>query len=162
MVFFFFFLHVNRLTRLKKGVRPSPNKLSLNSDIFSGEAAIKDFLLGNPKGFKTPRAMKVGSVTIDLDEGTITGNPIVIHKIEIIAPEITYEKKGNTDNFAAILANITRNAKAAKGEKQKAQKEESGKQGKKLLIKNVIIKNGKVNLAMDLLVVIHLNWKAES
>jgi len=74
--------------------------------IFSGEAEIKDFVLGNPKGFRTAVAMKVGVVSVDLDEESITGNPIVINKIEIIEPEITYEIKGRTDNFKVILANI--------------------------------------------------------
>ena len=119
--------------------------------VFSGETEIKDFLLGNPKGFKTPFAMKLSSVSIDLDEGSITGNTIVINKIEIIAPEITYEKKGNTDNFKAILANITKSLKVEKESKHRERKEDVDKPGKKLLIKNVIVKDGTVNLTMDLL-----------
>lgn len=78
----------------------------VNISIFSGEAKIKNFLLGNPKGFKSSEAMKVGAVYVDVDEGSLTGNPIVIHKIEVAAPEITYEKKGGTDNFKAILNNV--------------------------------------------------------
>ena len=71
--------------------------------IFSGEAKIKRFFLGNPSGFKTPSAMKVGSVLVNVDEKSLTSNTIVIDRIEVISPEITYEKKGNIDNFNTIL-----------------------------------------------------------
>ncbi len=136
------------------GPEITKTKVSLgdvNVSIFSGETEIKDFLLGNPKGFKTPLAMKVSSVSVDLDEGSITENTIVINKIEIIAPKITFEKKGNTDNFKAILANVKKSLKVEKESKQSKRKEEVDKPGKKILIKNVIIKDGEVNLAMDLL-----------
>ena len=59
--------------------------------IFSAEAKLKKFFLGNPKGFKSPSAMKVGSVYVDVDEGSITKNPIIINSIEVAGPEITYE-----------------------------------------------------------------------
>ncbi len=115
--------------------------------IFSGQAKIKGFLLGNPKGFKSAQAMKVGSVFVDIDEGSITKNPIVINKIEIIAPEITYEKMSGSDNFQTLLKNVKGSAKAEKSAKPKA---DSGgkKEGRKIVINNVIVKDGKVNLTM--------------
>ena len=118
--------------------------------IFSGEAKIKEFFLGNPKGFKTPQAMKVGSVAVDIDEKSITKNPIVINKIEILAPEITYEKISGTDNFQQLLKNVQ---SSAKSEKKAAKKPaaEGDKAGKKIVINNVIVKDGKVNLAMGML-----------
>jgi hypothetical protein len=144
---------------IKKAVNtmgPEITKTAVSLDdvsvsIFSGKAQIKDFVLGNPKGFKTPNAMKVGIVSVDLYEESITGNPIVINKIEISKPEITYEKKGRTDNFKVILANITKSVKAGKVVKKKTQKEKGSKPVKKILIKHVIVKDGTVNLTMDLL-----------
>ncbi len=115
--------------------------------IFSGEAKIKEFLLGNPKGFKTSQAMKVGSISVDIDEKSITQNPIIINKIEIIAPEITYEKIKGTDNFQSLLKNVQGSAKSEK----KAEAKDSNKEGRKIVINNVIIKDGKVNLAMAML-----------
>lgn len=114
--------------------------------IFSGEAKIKQFFLGNPAGFKTPSAMKVGSVLVKVNEKSLTGNPIVVDRIEVISPEITYEKKGAMDNFHTILNNIT---KISTSEKQS--KQESGKEGagKKIVIRDFVVKNGKVNLALS-------------
>jgi uncharacterized protein involved in outer membrane biogenesis len=60
--------------------------------ILSGEAKLKDFYLGNPKGFKSPEAMRVNAVYVDVDEKSITHDPIVIDRIEVVGPKITYEK----------------------------------------------------------------------
>lgn len=74
--------------------------------IFSAEAQLQDFYLGNPKGFKSPDAIKVGSIYVNVDEGSITGETIIIDKIEVVGPQITYEKARRTDNFKSILNNI--------------------------------------------------------
>jgi hypothetical protein len=115
--------------------------------LFSGEAKLKNFFLGNPKGFKSASAMKVGSVYVHVDEGSLTKDPIVIEKVEVVAPEITYEKKGGTDNFQALLANVQKNVPQG----QSAQKEPEKKgPGKQLVIKDLVIKQGRVNLALDM------------
>lgn len=120
------------------------NDVSLS--IFSGEAKIKDFLLGNPKGFSSAQAMSVGSVYVDIDEKSITGNPIIINKIEIVAPQITYEKIKGTDNFQSLLKNVKGSAKAEKKNAAKSTKEEGA--AKKIIINDVIVKDGSVTLTM--------------
>jgi uncharacterized protein involved in outer membrane biogenesis len=116
--------------------------------ILSGEAKLKDFLLGNPKGFKSPQAMSVGSVFVNVDEGSLAKDTIVIDKIEVVRPEITYEKVRGTDNFKSILNNVTRTVStdkaAAKGTADEGE-------GRKVLIRDFIVRDGKVNLAMSML-----------
>jgi len=114
--------------------------------IFSAEAKIKQFFLGNPAGFKTPSAMKVGSVLVNVDEKSLTSNTIVIDRIEVISPEITYEKKGEIDNFNTILKNITKTSSSEKGAKKESEKEGPGK---KLIIRDFIVKEGRVNLELS-------------
>jgi uncharacterized protein involved in outer membrane biogenesis len=116
--------------------------------LFSGEAKLKDFFLGNPKGFTTPQAMKVGSIFVNVDEKSLTSDTIVIDKIEVLRPEITYEKAGGTDNFQTILNNV----RSATGPGTTAKKPAEEKaDGKKLLIRDFILKEGKVNLTMTAL-----------
>jgi uncharacterized protein involved in outer membrane biogenesis len=122
------------------------NVSDVSISLFSGEAKIKDFFLGNPKGFKSAQAMRVGSVYVDIDESSITENPIIINKIEILAPDITYEKIKGSDNFQALLKNVQSSAKAEKKAQSKAENKEG--EAKKIVINNVIVKNGKVNLTM--------------
>ena len=113
--------------------------------IFSGEADLKKFFLGNPKGFKTPSAMQVGSIYVDVDEGSITKDPIIIKKVEVIAPEITYERRGKSDNFQSILNNVQKNL--PQGEAVKKEPTQEGPK-KRVIINDFIVKNGKVNLAV--------------
>ena len=115
--------------------------------ILSGDAKLKDFFLGNPRGFRSPYAVKVGSVYVDIDERSLTTDTIIINKIEVKAPEITYEKKAGTDNFQSLLNHV----KSSEGpaEPSGTQPKKDGK-GKKIIITDFILENGKVTLATTL------------
>lgn len=120
----------------------------VNVSVLSGKATIREFFLGNPKGFQSPQAMKVDSIHLDVDEKSLTGETIIIDTIEILNPDITYEKAQGSDNFKTILNNVTKSV-GAEDAKKKQGKTEGG--GKKIIIKNFIVKGGKVNLAMAIL-----------
>ena len=117
--------------------------------LLSGRAEIKGFYLGNPGAFTTPQAIAVASIFIDVEEKSLISDPIIIEKIEIIAPEITYEKRGRTDNLQTILGNIKETSGTGKrsGEPGTGETEE----GKKIVIRDVIIRDGKVTLATAML-----------
>jgi uncharacterized protein involved in outer membrane biogenesis len=117
--------------------------------LFSGQANLKDLYLGNPTGFRSPEAMKVGSIHVDVDEGSLTADTIIIDKIEVIGPEITYEKVRTTDNFQTILNNVKR---TVGGGGPSPEESERSVGGKKLLIRNFIVRGGKVNLAVSAVV----------
>jgi len=123
--------------------------------LFSAEATLKGLLLGNPKGFTSPQAMKVDTIHVNLDETSLTSDTIVIDSIEVVRPDITYERRGGTDNFQTILANVRQSigSKASPEEPESTSGRGSAPEdkGKKLLIRNFIVKDGKVNLAMAFL-----------
>lgn len=132
------------------GITKTDMRLSdVDVSILSAKAELKGFYLGNPKGFTSPQAMSVGGIYLDVDEGSLTGDTIIIDKIEVVSPQITYEKKKGTDNFQTILNNVTQKVGSEKPVKEEpAQKKEAGK---KLLIKNFILRDGSVNLVVPLL-----------
>jgi hypothetical protein len=117
--------------------------------LFSGEAKLKDFYLGNPKGFKSPEAMSADAIYVKVDEKSLTRDPVIIDRIEVVGPKITYEKVQNTDNFATILDNVKTSAETSKSSSssKEATKESTGK---KLVIKDFIITDGKVNMEVDM------------
>jgi uncharacterized protein involved in outer membrane biogenesis len=117
--------------------------------LFSAQAEIKDFLLGNPRGFNSPHAIKVGSIIVDVDEKSLTGDTIIIDRIEVVAPDISYEKSGRSDNFQTILSNVNKTIGTA--EKKAGKKSGEKEPGKKLLIRDFVVKDGQVNLSMALL-----------
>lgn len=118
--------------------------------LLSAEAELKSFFLGNPKGFKSPQAMSVGSIFVNIDEKSITGDTIIVDRIEVVAPELTYEKIRDTDNFQTILNNVKKavGADSTAGKTSEKSKKDADK---KILIKNFIVRDGKVNLAMSIL-----------
>jgi len=117
--------------------------------LFSGEAKLKDFYLGNPKGFKSPEAMSVNAIYVNVDEKSITRDPIIIDRIEVVGPNITYEKVQRTDNFQTILTNVKKSADTSKSSSssKKASKESTGK---KLIIRDFVITDGKVKMDLDM------------
>lgn len=71
-----------------------------------GTGTINGLTIGNPPGFKTPYALKVGRIGMDIDIASLTKDVIVVSKIDIDAPDIIYEKSGNTTNFDVLQKNI--------------------------------------------------------
>ncbi|HUW49985.1 MAG TPA: hypothetical protein VMV75_03130 [Sulfuricella sp.] len=71
-----------------------------------GQGVIRGLVIGNPPGFKTPHALKVGKIDIVIDVASIARNVVIIKKIAVIAPDVIYEKGDAMTNFDAIQKNI--------------------------------------------------------
>jgi len=115
--------------------------------IFSAEATLKDFRLGNPKGFKSPHAVSVGKVHVDVDETSLMGDTIIIDKIEVVAPEIIYEKSLKTDNFKSLLNNVQSSASKEKSAEKKSGGDSSGE---KIIIRDFLMRDAKLSLAVTM------------
>jgi hypothetical protein len=112
--------------------------------ILSLQAEIRDFLLGNPPGYKQPNAITVGSVMLDVDEKSLTGETIVIDRIAVENPEISYEKQGRKDNIKDILNNVKQATGGAKSASE-ASGSDTGS-GKKMIIRDFTLTDAKLNL----------------
>lgn len=122
---------------------------NVEGSLFHARAELIDFYIGNPVGFASKQAMKVGSILVSINKSSLTSDIIIIDSIELISPEITYEKSNASDNFKTILNNIKESADADR----ELSREPSGetKKEKKIFIRNFVVKDGKVNLVMSLL-----------
>ena len=112
--------------------------------LLSGNATLKDFYVGSPKGFSAPQTLKVGSIAVDVDKKSLASDTIIIDRIEVLRPEITYERAGGTDNLRTILSNLT----AAPGSAPPRKKESAKGPGKKLIVRDFIARDAKVNLVV--------------
>ncbi len=120
--------------------------------ITSGEGSLRGLTVGNPKGFKTNRAFSLGEISIVLDVGTVTQNPIVIKEIVISAPEVTYELSSGGSNIDVIQRNVNAYTGTAKGKaKVKDPSNNPDKEGRKLIIQHLYVKKGKVNVSATML-----------
>src|SRR6187549_3776815 len=84
---------------VKKGVEtvgPMLTKVDVKLDsvslsILFGSGKIKGLVVGNPEGFKTPNAIKMGTARVSIAPGSVFSDKIVVKSIRVEAPEITYE-----------------------------------------------------------------------
>ncbi len=82
--------------------------------LLTGSASFKGFVVGNPEGYKTPQAISVGKAAVSVVPASIFGNKIIVHSIEVDAPEVNFE--GNpfgANNLVTIKNNAGSGAEAA-------------------------------------------------
>lgn len=119
----------------------------------SGTGALRGFTLGNPAGFKTASAARLGEIKIDIDVGTVTEDVVIIREIVIAGPEITYELGPGGSNIDAIRRNVEEftggGAKGGSGGEKKPAAADEG--GARLIIENLYIRDGKINISATFL-----------
>lgn len=111
-----------------------------------GEGSIGNLTVGNPRGFSTPNAATLGNITIAVDTGSIAGDPVVIRKILVSAPRVTYEiNQSGSANIQEIRMNV--DAFAGKQARARGKGEPAG-EGKNLVIRSLIIEGGEVTVSV--------------
>ena len=120
----------------------------------SGHLEIHNFVVGNPPGYNTEFAVKVGTVRVTLVPSSVFSDRIVVKEVFIDGPELTYEGSLDGSNLAQIQKNIEAFTGKPSAEKapEAPKPAEPAKAGKKLQIDDVTIQNTKVHLSMKLLV----------
>jgi uncharacterized protein involved in outer membrane biogenesis len=138
---------------IKAGVEtvgPQVAKVQIKLDgvhlsLLSGAGDIKGLVVGNPDGFKTESAIKVGSVHVGVNPGSVLSDKIVIRSIRVEAPEITFEGGLKGNNLSKILANIDSTIGGSGGGTGAGT---GGGSQKKLQVDEFVIAGGKINIAV--------------
>jgi hypothetical protein len=137
---------------VKKGVQtvgPAVTKVdvklgSAKISPFSGSGELKNFVVGNPEGYKTASAIQVGTVGISVVPSSITGDKVIVRYIKVEAPEITFEGSlTGENNLSKILSNVQGTEK-----KKPETKEEAKGQTRKLQIDDFLISGAKVRASL--------------
>jgi uncharacterized protein involved in outer membrane biogenesis len=136
-------------TIVKTGVEkvgPRVTKVPVTLDgarlsIFNGSGELKGFVIGNPEGYKTTEAIKVGTVSISLVPRSVLQEKKHIRSIKVEGPEITYETDLKGSNLGKILDNVGGSAK--QDEQAGTKKEQTTKT--KLQVDDFVITGGKVH-----------------
>ncbi len=113
---------------------------------FRGKLKLQDLLVGNPEGFRTDSAFTLKSVEVHMDLRSLTRDTIIIHKIVVHVPQITYEMGMGGSNLAKIQQNIEDFAP-----KPATTDDEPEVAGKKVIIELFEITDGSVRLSASLL-----------
>ena len=117
--------------------------------VTSGEGALRGLRVGNPKGFATDSALRLGEISLKLDVATVTSDPVVIKEIVVRAPQVTYELGEAGSNIDALKRNVDRYAKRKSGGGQGtgAGGGGDGATGPKLIIENLYVRDGTVKVS---------------
>ena len=91
---------------------------SVSYNPFEGTLTIKDFIVGNPKGYSTPHAVKLGHLHVDVGMTTLLSKKLLIERIEVKDVELNYETSVLKNNIQEIQDNVNKLA----GEAQKSDK----------------------------------------
>lgn len=145
LIYFFFTSALNK--GVKQGVETFGPKVtqtpvtleSVSLSVLSGSGTLKGLFVGNPEGFKSENIFELGQIDIIIDKGSILTDTVIIEKIHILSPGISYEKKLTTSNVKELQKNI----EAFTGPKQDAPATEEGS-SKNLVIKELIIDGGTI------------------
>lgn len=112
-----------------------------------GVGVVRGLTVGNPAGFRTPYALKVGVIEVEVDVRTIADPVVVIKRMVIDAPDVHYEQGLAQTNFEAIQQNISR-ALAGTSPSSGA---DSASPGRKLIVDELVIRNARAQASAQAL-----------
>lgn len=113
-------------------------------EVAEGRGAIRGLVLGNPKGFQAPHALRLAEMRLTLDPASVTKDVVVIRELVLVAPELTYERGQGSDNMTVIQKNVD-----AWVAKHAGAKKADGP-AKKFVIENLRVRDGKAQLGTTL------------
>lgn len=110
----------------------------------SGELALSGLNIGNPEGFVAPYVFSLGGVDLAVDMESVNQPVLVIDRLIIDAPRITYEATPQGDNLRTLQANIARNTGA--DEADEVDEADTG-EGRKVIIEQLLIRSGQISVS---------------
>lgn len=113
--------------------------------LLGGDAGLSGLTVGNPKGFKSDYAFKVGNMDVKIDMDSLLGEVIHVREVRINGADLIYEIGSHGNNISRIQKNIENYSKSLGLEASKSDS------AAKFIVDNVYITGTKVKLASDLL-----------
>lgn len=143
------FLSLNSL--VKRGVETIGPQLakvdirlgSVSLSPLSGRGRLSDLFVGNPEGYKTESAIRIGDIQVGVQLGSLLADTVVVNEVRIRAPEITFEGGLSGNNLSKIMANL----EAATGGNQGATP--AATSSRKFQVQDLVIREGKIHLSVS-------------
>jgi uncharacterized protein involved in outer membrane biogenesis len=139
---------------IKKGVEtvgPQITKTEMRLDgaslsVFSGSGTLKGLFVGNPEGYKTEAAIKVGAVSVGVKPGSIFSDKIHVTHINVQAPQITFEGGLTGNNLSKLLNNVQ---SGSGGGDKSGGASQSSAASQKIQVDEFVISGGVINLSVS-------------
>jgi uncharacterized protein involved in outer membrane biogenesis len=124
---------------------------SVSLSLLSGGGTLKGLVVGNPQGFKAPRAINVGQATLALEPRSLLSDKVIINTINVQSPEITYETDLKHSNLSQLLQNVQEATGGTEAKPQQPAEPKEAKPAKKLQVDDFLITGGKIHVSVTAL-----------
>jgi hypothetical protein len=124
---------------------------TVDLSVTAGSGELRNLVVGNPAGFESEHAMKLGLVRVTLDTATINADPVIVKEVVVDGPEVIYEVGTGGTNIGAIQENVEAYARRLGGGGGGDAPAPDGEEGRKVIIENLYIRNVKVTVAATFL-----------
>lgn len=132
------------------GVQVSLDAVDVDK-LTDGAAGLRGLTVANPIGFKTDYAFKLGEVAVKVDATTVANDVIVIKEVVIAKPQVIYEFGSGGSNIASIQKYVEQKTGGGSGSSGDKSTAKSDGSGKKVVIENLYIRDGTINVNADFL-----------
>ncbi len=112
---------------------------SASLGIGAGKLELSDFEARNPEGFDSTNIVRMQSVVLDVDEGSIFDDQFVVDSLVLDGIYVDLEQKNQRGNWNIVMDNI-----------KKYTAGETSSEGQRIRIKKVDIRNIAVNAMLEL------------
>lgn len=112
----------------------------------TGEGRVKGLVIGNPNGYQSKSAFKLGDARVKVDVRSALTDKLIIEEVVVDAPDVTYEVVVAESNIAKIQEHINAFVKSlGAGESAPKPAQSVDAHRKKVQINDFIVRNGRVN-----------------
>jgi hypothetical protein len=111
-------------------------------ELKEGEGTIAGLTVANPPGFTTPYILSLGQISAGLDLASVGEDTIYVDSVLIKSPEVTYEINKDRQSNVKVLSH---NLSSGSTEPAKKKPAEEGESGPKVVIRRLVIEEGRVN-----------------
>lgn len=118
---------------------------SVKLSMLSGGGSIDGLVIGNPEGFKSPSAIKVGHSSVAVSIGSVFSDKVVVKSVVVKSPEITFETDLKRNNLNQLLKNME---EATGGPDTNAASKQASR---KLQVDEFVLTGGKINVSVSTL-----------
>jgi hypothetical protein len=141
---------------VKKGVEtvgPQITKVAIHLDsihigLLTGSAKVRGLVVGNPEGYKTPNAIRVGLAEVGVNPFSVLSDKIVVRSIHVESPEITFEGGIGGNNLSKIMDNVNDVAIAGGPPATNTTAKTASKPAKKIEVDEFLITGAKVHASI--------------
>ena len=110
-----------------------------------GEVKLSGLFVGNPEGFKTESLFQMSNLEVDLDTASLFSDEIIINRILIDAPQITYEVGLKRNNIGVLLQGLEKEAAI---EEEQPQEVAGDAPAKKVVIKELVLADARAQVSL--------------